>query len=150
MRNFLKITLAVAAIATLASSCSEGVFSIGRQKRMITPVSPINTIVNLKYDDLEYVGEVTGTAEQTYVLGGIAIGGRRNHYVVLNQSGGELLSLVPTRRGVRNAVYDALSKKPDADFVIPLSYDITIDRMFLGRKEKVTARIKVFRFKQKS
>lgn len=150
MRIPVKITCALAGITLLLSSCAEGVLSLGRQRRMVTPMSPVHTIVNMQMADLEYVGEVTGTSEQTYLLGGIAIGGRRNHYVVLNQSGSELLSSVPARRGVRNAVFDALSKKPDADFVIPVSYDITVDKMFLGRKEVVTARIKVFRFKTKS
>ena len=149
MQNLRFITVFTVLSALLLSSCNEGVLSIGRQNRKITPVSPINTIVNLQSDDLEYVGEVTGTAEQTYIFGGIPVGGRLNHYVVVNQSGSELLSLIPTRRGVRNAVYDALNKKPDADFIIPISYDITIDRMFLGRKENVNARVKVFRFKTK-
>jgi hypothetical protein len=145
--RFISICAILAAMAF--SSCNEGVLSIGRQNNRITPVSPINTIVNLQSDDLEYVGEVSGTSEQNYLFGAIAIGGRLNHYVVVNQTGSELLSLVPVRRGVRNAVYDALSKKPDADFIIPISYEITIDRMFLGRKEKVNARVKVFRFKTK-
>ncbi|MBX7203359.1 MAG: hypothetical protein K1X77_09830 [Bacteroidia bacterium] len=149
MQKLRFISICAVLTALILSSCNEGVMSIGRENRRITPVSPINTIVNMQSDDLEYVGEVTGSSEQSYVFGSLPIGGRLNHYVVVNQSGSELLSLVPMRRGVRNAVYDALNKKPDADFIIPISYEITIDRMFLGRKEKVNARVKVFRFKTK-
>ena len=41
-----------------------------------TPTSPINFQINLDLNDLDFIGEATGTSTQNYVLG-IPIGGRK-------------------------------------------------------------------------
>ena len=80
-------------------------------KKTAMPVSTINTQVLFNYDDLEYIGDVTGTATQTYLFGVIPIGGRRNHQGVFS---GSIISSPQafnlSRRGVNNALYDALQK----------------------------------------
>ncbi len=43
----------------------------------------------------------------------------------------------------------SVEKAPDADFVIPTYQSTKIDRMFLGRKEYITLRVKAFRIKSK-
>ena len=83
------------------------VFTSCTQKFKSTPVAPVNVQVNVTMDDLEYVGEVTGTSTQSYLLGRIAIGGRRNH---AGQVGGTIG--LPQTRGVNNALYDALIFPP--------------------------------------
>lgn len=140
MKNFRILTL-LALIVMVATSCTV------RQKA--TPVSPINTQVNFTMDDLEYVGDVVGKTTQSYFLI-FAYGGRRYTQGILSNSGlGGGQPGVINNRGWDNALYDALMSKPDADFVLPVSYETTIDRMFLGRQETLTVRAKAYRIKSK-
>lgn len=118
------------------------VFTSCTQKFKSTPVAPVNVQVNVTMDDLEYVGEVTGTSTQSYLLGRIAIGGRRNH---AGQVGGTIG--LPQTRGVNNALYDALQTQPDADFVLPVSVETVKDVMFLGNKTTYTVRAKAYKIK---
>lgn len=136
MKNF-KILMLLALIVMVATSCTI------RQKA--TPVSPILTQVNFDMDDLEYIGDVIGKTTQSYFLI-IPYGGRRYTSGILANSGlgGQN---VPGTRGWNNALYDALMSKPDADFVLPVSYETTIDQMFMGRQETLTVRAKAYRIK---
>jgi hypothetical protein len=109
------------------------------------PGSPINTQVNLTMENLEYIGEIKGTATQSYLLNIIPIGGRRLHTANVAIGSTGLLNVNIKRRGFNNALYDALMTRPDADFVLPLSYTTTVDRMFLGRRETVRIRAKAFK-----
>ena len=118
------------------------VFTSCTQKFKSTPVAPVNVQVNVTMDDLEYVGEVTGTSTQSYLLGRIAIGGRRNH---AGQVGGTIG--LPQTRGVNNALYDALQTQPDADFVLPVSVETVKNVMFLGNKTTYTVRAKAYKIK---
>ena len=129
----------LALIVMVATSCTV------RQKA--TPVSPILTQVNFNMDDLEYVGDVVGKTTQSYFLI-IPYGGRRYTRGILSSSGvgGGQPGILATR-GWNNALYDALMSKPDADFVLPVSYETTIDRMFMGRQETLTVRAKAYRIK---
>lgn len=101
--------------------------------------------VNFDRSDLEYVGEVTGTATQYYVLG-IPYGGRRFHTA---STGGALLNVQSFDRAYNNALYDALQQKSDADFVLPLSSESTTNRAFLGKKVTLNIRAKAFKIKTK-
>ena len=56
---------------------------------------------------------------------------------------------LPQSRGLNNAMYDALSQMPDADFVLPISYDTQVDQQFLGRREHLTIRCKAYKIKNK-
>jgi len=111
---------------------------------MMTPESRPVTQVNLTMDNLEYVGDVTGSATQYYALG-IPVGGRK--YYTASVGGLNLTSVVS--RGYNNALYDALMQKPDADFVLPLATEEKSNRMFLGRKQMITVRAKAFKIKSK-
>lgn len=138
MKNF-RILMLLALIVMVATSCTV------RQKA--TPVSPILTQVNFNMNDLEYVGDVVGKTTQSYFLI-IPYGGRRYTRGILSSSGlgGGQPGILATR-GWNNALYDALMSKPDADFVLPVSYETTVDRMFLGRQETLTVRAKAYRIK---
>jgi hypothetical protein len=137
MKNF-RILLLLALIVMVATSCTI------RQKA--TPVSPILTQVNFNMNDLEYIGDVIGKTTQSYFLI-IPYGGRRYTSGILANSGLGGGQSVPATRGWNNALYDALMSKPDADFVLPVSYETTIDQMFLGRQETLTVRAKAYRIK---
>ena len=139
MKRFLKYSLFVGLAATVLSSCT--------MREKAVPLTPINAQINFEMADLEFIGDVTGTATQSYVLN-IPYGGRLNHTgTVLNQGG--IGIAVPTSRGYNNAMYDALMSQPDADFILPVSYERTVEQQFLGRKETLTLRAKAFRIKSK-
>lgn len=106
--------------------------------------APIEARVNFTSSDLEYVGDVTGSATQYYVLG-IPYGGRKYY----TASTGGILAGVTLDRAMNNALYDALAQKPDADFVLPLSSESTVDYSFLGRKVTLKVRAKAFKIKGK-
>ena len=135
----IKITYLLAGfILTFASSCT-------MNSKMINS-APIITQVQITMNDLEYVGDVTGTATQSYVFG-LPYGGRR--YMVGSVGNGFLGGIVPSDRAVANASYDALMQKPDADFVLPFAGSVTTNFMFLGKKKTVTLRAKAFKIKTK-
>lgn len=136
MKN--KIFILLAGIALLASSCTVN--------RKTVPGAPIHAQVQLSMADMDYVGDVTGTATQSYVLGIIPVGGRRFHEGRVTNQG---LGIIPNLRGVDNAMYDALTQRPDADFVLPFATTRTINYMFLGRKETITVKAKAFKLRTK-
>lgn len=135
--NKILFSVVVATLLVFSSSCT-------RQFKS-TPVAPVNVQVNVTMDDLEYVGEVSGTSTQSYIFGVIPVGGRRFHAAQVSATGG--LPLVGNNRGVNNALYDALQSLPDADFVLPVSVESTVNVMFMGNKTTYTVRAKAYRIK---
>ncbi|MBL4754543.1 MAG: hypothetical protein JKY52_13230 [Flavobacteriales bacterium] len=120
-------------VAFLVSSCTV--------TQRSTPGAALNVQVNFDMDDLDYIGEVTGTAEQHYFLG-LPYGGRK-YYAGVIGSGFAL------DRATNNAIYDALLSKPDADFILPVSVETKTSRVFLGRTKKISIRGKAFKIKSK-
>jgi hypothetical protein len=113
--------------------------------RKSTPTTSMNFQINLNIDNLVYIGDATGTSTQNYVLG-IPIGGRKYKAGVSNQF--NLISMLHMR-SYNNAMYDALMSKPDADFILPISYEETTVQMFLGSKVTLTLKTKAFKIKTK-
>ncbi len=112
-----------------------------------TPTAPVHVQVNLSMDNLEYIGEVSGTSTQSYVLS-IPIGGRKYTAGVASSQSMLNLSMLQTR-GMNNAMYDALKSKPDADFILPVSVESKKQQMFLGSRETITVKGKAFKIKTK-
>jgi len=135
MKKILNLIVAFGAVV-LVSSCTTLSKSVA--------TSGLNTQVNLTMDNLEYVGDVTGSATQYYALG-IPVGGRK--YYTASVGGLNLNGLL--NRGFNNALYDALMQKPDADFVLPLATEEKSNVMFLGRKQMITVHAKAFKIKSK-
>lgn len=109
------------------------------------PTSPIHTQINITLSDLEYIGEVTGTATQNYVIG-LPIGGRKYRTGISSN----LFNIsIPINRGMNNAMYDALMTKPDADFILPIGFETTTTYAFLGRTETIKLKAKAFKIKVK-
>jgi hypothetical protein len=140
----LKYLYLFAGMLLLATSCTT------YQKSMNT--APINVQMNITMADMDYVGEVTGTATQSFVLG-IPYGGRRFYYPIAEFSGasplGGLNYTLLRNRGLSNAMWDALQQRPDADFLIPVSVDVKTNQEFLGSKKTYTVRAKAFKIKAK-
>ncbi|HNY01691.1 MAG TPA: hypothetical protein PKG48_03850 [Bacteroidales bacterium] len=135
----LKYLILIPVLLFLVTSCTV--------YKKTVPTSPISTQVNLTMEDLEYLGEVTGTSTQSYFLF-IPYGGDKNVYAAaLMGSGRGLLNLngLANSRGFNNALYKALMQKRDADFVMPLSMEVTTHKMFLGKEETITVTAKAYR-----
>jgi len=135
----LKLFLPLA-IIILLSSCTVYKSSL--------PQAGVQAQVNIEMSDLEYVKDATGTATQSYIIG-LPIGGTKYKRGFVSNSAGELLR-VPSvgERGVNSAMYDALISVPNADFVLPVSMEVISNRMFLGREDSITVKVKAFRLKQ--
>nr|MBK9649807.1 hypothetical protein [Bacteroidota bacterium] len=114
--------------------------------RTASVAAPVNIQVIIDYDNMDYVGEVTGTATQSFALG-LPIGGQRYRVAVASTAGGNILP--GNNRGINNALYEALKQKPDADFLIPFSVQETRNVMFLGSKRTYTVKAKAFKIKAK-
>ena len=57
---------------------------------------------------------------------------------------GQIVNL--NNAGINNALYKALEEEDDIDFVIPVSLEVESHRMFLGRVDSVSIRLKAFKF----
>jgi hypothetical protein len=121
-------------------------------RKSSSPVSAVTTQINLTYDDLEYISDVSGTSTQSYLLGFIPVGNRTNKFGAL---GGNIITSTRTagvlrNRGLNNALYNILNSKPDIDYLMPVSYSVEKQVGFLGRKEVVTIRAKAFKIRPKT
>lgn len=136
--NFIKTSCILLLASLLLFSCSIHTTGLGSQRPFI----------NMEWEDMEYVRDVQDTTVQSYLLGIIPIGGTRLRRGSID---GNVINIstLSRKRGMRNAIYNIIQKTPDADFVIPTYQFTKIDRMFLGRKEYVTLRVKAFRIKSK-
>ena len=137
MKKLKALVLLPLAVVLLFSSCT--VYT-----KTIAGPSQVEAQVQFRMEDLEYIGDVSGTASQSVLLGFIPIGNRLNHRA--NIGGGGIL---PNSRLFNNALYDALMQREDADFVLPLSTSSVQDQMFLGNRTTLTVRAKAFRIKSK-
>ncbi len=140
MKQYKYILVLLSAIVISMSSCTI--------RQRVVPLTPINAQVNFDMDDLEYIGDLVGSSEQSYFLGIIPYGGRKYHAGVLTTQGGLGIAL-PNNRGYNNALYDALMQRPDADLVLPVSYERVTDQQFLGRRVNLTVRCKAYKIKSK-
>lgn len=116
-------------------------------QRKAVPMTQVNAQIIFDSDDIEFIGDVTGEAEQSYFLF-IPYGGRKYHAGTMIPQGGLGIQL-PANRGYNNALYDALQKKPDADFVMPVSFETTTHQQFMGRREILKVRFKAYKIKTK-
>jgi len=133
-----KIIYLFAGLLLLTSSCT--------QTKRISPMTPVNVQINFDMDDLEYLGTVTGSASQHYALG-IAFGGRKYYEGVVYMPG--QFAIGGFDRATKNALYDALLSKPDADFILPVSMERKDQKVFLGKMRQITIRGKAFKIKSK-
>jgi hypothetical protein len=142
MRKFKYIYL-FAGLLLLASSCT--------MNNRLMQGAPLSVQMNISMADLEYVGDVTGTSTQSYVLG-IPYGGKKYYTANLDYFPASRFS-VPlvggNNRGMNNAMYDAMQQRPDADFLIPFNVEEKVHQEFLGRKVVLTVKAKAFKIKAK-
>ncbi|MCB9184152.1 MAG: hypothetical protein H6591_09555 [Flavobacteriales bacterium] len=136
MKKLKATILLPLAVVLLFSSCTVYTKTIAG--------TSVQTQIHFKMEDLEYIGDVSGTASQSFLFGVLPIGGRRFHVANIGNGG-----IIPNDRMTNNALYDALMQREDADFVLPLSTSAVRDQMFLGHRTTLTVRAKAFRIKSK-
>jgi hypothetical protein len=110
------------------------------------PQSSVQTQVNVSLNDMEYLKDVSGTAVQSYVVG-LPYGGEKYKMATVSNVAGSLAGVNLRNRGYNNALYNALKKVPDADFIMPVSLEVKSDRMFMGHQDSIIVRVKAFKLK---
>lgn len=132
-----KFILPVLAMLLMLVSCTVYQTSV--------PQANIQTQLNVDFEDLEYIRDVTGTATQSFVLG-MPFGGEKYKRATVSDLGrGQLINL--RSRGYNAALYNALESVPDADFVLPVSLEIISNKMFLGREDSISVNVKAFKLR---
>jgi len=144
----IKYLYVFAGMLLLATSCTT--------YTKVMNTAPVAVRMNLSMSDMDYVGEVTGTATQSFFMG-IPYGGRKYYYTGI-KGDGQVESVggglaIPTvlagNRGYNNALYDAYQQKPDADFLLPVSSETKVNQEFLGSLRTYTVRAKAFKIRTK-
>ncbi|MBN2486136.1 MAG: hypothetical protein JXB34_09200 [Bacteroidales bacterium] len=110
------------------------------------PQANVQARLNVAMSDLEYIKDITGTSTQTYVAG-LPVGGEKYRQASVSGIAGGLVNVNIRNRGYNNALFNALESVPDADFVLPVSFEVVSERMFLGREDSVVVKVKAFKLK---
>ncbi|MCB9335588.1 MAG: hypothetical protein H6586_05525 [Flavobacteriales bacterium] len=149
MTRSIKAIFAVAVISLLFSSCA--VYTARNIKTGTT--MPDIVRLNLTLDDYEFVGVTEIEAEYHRYLGLITyvntINGKpvsnNDNYVFLR---GRKHIQVAGSRQLTKALYKAYKEFPDADFLMPTMSTAQVQQMFLGRKVKVSAKVKAYKIRK--
>jgi hypothetical protein len=117
-----------------------------------------NFDVRLFWSDFEYIDEIEAEITYTQYFGGLFRfynEGRFNNrqtVTYLNFNGANFLPinglLINNNAYIARALYDAVEKHPEAEFVIPISTKTETVSMFLGSKRKFTVRAKLYKMKK--
>jgi hypothetical protein len=134
----LKIILPILVAALLLGSCTI--------YKTTVPQANVHTQINVNLNDMQYLKEVTGSAVQSYVFG-LPFGGEKYKAVAVSNISGSIAGVNLKNRGYNNALYNAMQKLQDADFIMPINMEIKSDRMFLGRQDSIIVRVKAFKLK---
>jgi hypothetical protein len=134
--KIMKIYLPALLVVLMFGSC--------KVYQTAAPQANVQAQLNFNLTDLEYIKDITGTATQSYVIG-LPLGGEKYRHASVSGVAGGLLNV--RGRGYNNALFNALESVPDADFVLPISYEVVSDRMFLGRQDSVIVKVKAFKMK---
>jgi hypothetical protein len=136
--KIMKVIIPALLVALLFGSC--------KVYQTAAPQANVQAQLNFNLSDLEYIKDITGTATQSYVVG-LPLGGEKYNKASVSGLAGGLINVNIRGRGYNNALYNALKSVPDADFVLPISYEVVSNRMFLGREDSVIVKVKAFKMK---
>lgn len=149
MTNKLRTFLSITVVALLLSSCAVNTSRNMRQASLM----PNEVRLDLTLDDYEFVGETEVEVEYhrylgliTYVntVNGQNVSNNRNY---VNLQGTRNVRL-DGRRQLRRAMFKAYKEFPAADFLIPTMSTEEVQQMFLGRKVKVSAKVKAYKIRK--
>jgi hypothetical protein len=139
----------VAGSALFLTSC------IGvRTTKTARPVSflPDYVEMQVKLDDYQYLGTEEVTVKFRRYFG---------FYTITDSINGQLPTIrnfnivnmgvannIAINARLRTALYAAMYKHPDADFIVPVNIRSQVDQMFLGRVSRETLRVKLYKIKE--
>lgn len=132
----------------LLSSCGN---YVTRKVMRTTSFSPTSVELKLTLSDFEYIGEVEVSVSYNKYLGIITKIHEINNKEVARRNV-NIVDLygrmnVPVPPAAMRALYESHIKYPDAEIIVPISSIYEEQRMFMGRKGKVTLKAKAFKFK---
>jgi hypothetical protein len=150
MKYNIKYICTVAAIAFLLSSCA-GSRSV--TKMSSTSTTPDIVRLEMTLDDYEFLGETEievefhkyfGLFNYVNTINGAAVTARNQSFVYLRGK-------TPVNLGsplLNRALIKAYKAYPDADFLMPSMTAMEIEQLFLGRKVKMSAKIKSYKIRK--
>jgi len=149
-----KFIILFSAVAIGLSSC------IGISTKKSLQDSPLNANFRfeMRWSDLEYVGEVKASASWTTYIGVFKVHNYTSNIKYSFDGGKAFLgggsvnpfSSSKTDALVKRALYEEIEKDPllqDADFIIPVQTKTETIKMFLGSKQTQTVKAKLYKLK---
>lgn len=149
MTNKIQSFLSVAVIALLLSSCA-----VNTSRNMRTgSLMPDVVRLDLTLDDYEFVGQTEIEVEYHRYLRWITYTNTINGQPVTNNKNyvdlqGRRSVRLDGRGQLRKAMYKAYKEFPEADFLMPTMSTAEVQQLFLGRKIKVTAKVKAYKIRK--
>lgn len=149
MTKNIKTLLSVTVISLLLSSCS--VYTSSNIKTGTT--MPNDVRLNMTLDDYEFLGKTEIEAEYHRYFGFITYLNTINGQSVTNNFNyvdlkGRRHIPIDGNRQLSKALFKAYKEYPDADFLMPTMSTMEVQQMFLGRKIKVTAKVKAYKIRK--
>ena len=149
MTNKIKGFLFLSVITLFLSSCA--VYTSRNIKTGTT--MPNDVRLNMTLDDYEFLGETQVEAEYHKYLGFITYVNTINGEPVSNNDNYVYLSgkrhiRVAGSKQITKALYKAYKEFPNADFIMPTMSTKEVQQLFLGKKIKVTAKIKAYKIRK--
>ena len=148
MSNKIFSFLSLASLALLLSSCS--VTNVTKMRSGTTMPDDVRLLMSL--DDYEFLGDTEieveyhqyfGLFKYINTINGDPVSNNRN-IVLLRGRSPVRLAPGPLNR----ALYKAYKEYPEADFLMPAMTTMEREQLFLGRKVRVTAKIKVYKIRK--
>lgn len=144
-----QLFVAMAGMALLLSSC------VGMRTSSSTSsvtMAPNNVELQMKISDYQYLGTENVTVSYNRYLGFYTI------YDNINGANAEMRNVkivdlqtandpIPLNEGMRRALYNAMVKYPEIDFVVPVNVLTERNQMFLGRKVTQKLRVRMYKLK---
>ncbi|MFC2137612.1 hypothetical protein ACFLTE_05555 [Bacteroidota bacterium] len=117
-----------------------------------TTFLPNNIELKLTLDDFEYLGDIEISVQYSKYIGIINFYDKVNDREVPKRNA-NFVSLygkgnVPMGPKLRQALYEAHIKMPEADILVPVHVISETQQMFLGRKIKKTCKVKGYKIRE--
>ena len=139
--------IAVLSLAILMTSCS-GVYNVSHSPS--ASVTPDIVRLNIDYNNVKYLGEVSIEVNSTVYLGIIrdirTVNGVNYDFRNVKNVYFKGKKEVNMPRVMDKATYKVVETYPDADFYVPVSCSTQKQRMFLGRNETTKVVVRAYKY----
>ena len=154
MQNIKTLITSALLCSLLFTSCGIGL----RTTRSARSASfmPNDVRLNVTMDDYQYLGTEEVSVSYKRYFGFFTfyneINGQETtlrNINIVNLYGGSAIGFTKWDFTLLRALYSAMVKHQDADFVVPVSLVTEQEQMFLGKNAKKTLKVKVYKIKEK-